>query len=77
MQARGVGTAIVRGDEHQDVVVAGLGVLDDHVEVAVLVEDSGVEQLVLHLLLAAAPVGRDQVLVRERALGVLVLAAQV
>ena len=57
--------------------MAGLGVLDDDVEVAVLVEDPGVEQLVLHLLLAAAAVGRDQVLVRERALRILVLAAQV
>ena len=34
-----VGPAVVRADEHEDVVVRGLGVLDGHLEVAVLVED--------------------------------------
>ena len=56
VQRRGVGAAVVRGDAHQDVVVRGLRVLDDHVEVAVVVEDPGVEQLVLVVLLAAAAV---------------------
>ena len=74
---RGVRPAVVRGDAHQDVVVRGLRVLDDHVEVAVLVEDPGVEQLVLEVLLAAAAVLVDQVAVRERALRVLVQALQV
>ena len=63
--------------QHHDVVGTGLGVLDDHVEVAVVVEDPGVQQLVLHLLLAAATVGRDQIVVRERPLRILVLALQV
>ena len=57
--------------------MAGLGVLDDDVEVAALVEDPGVEQLVLHLQLAATAVGGDQVLVGKGALRILVLAAQV
>ena len=56
---------------------ARLRVLDDDVEVAVVVEHAGVEQLVLHVLLAAARVGRDQIHVRERALRVLVLALEV
>ena len=51
---------------------AGLGVLDDHVEVAVVGEDAGVEQLVLELAPAARAVRRDQVVVRELALRVLV-----
>ena len=54
VQRRRVRAAVVRGDQHQDVVVGALGVLDDDVEVAVLVEDPGVQELVLHVLLAAA-----------------------
>ena len=71
------GPAVVRGDQHQDVVGGGLGVLDDHVEVAVLVEDPGVEELVLHLPLATAPVRGNQVVVGELPLRVLVLAPHV
>ena len=77
VQRRGVGPAVVRGHQHEDVVVAGLGVLDHDVEVAVLVEHAGVEQLVLGLLLAAAPVGGDEIPVGVRALRILVLALQV
>ena len=39
VQRRRLRAAVVRGDQHEDVVVGALGVLDDHVEVAVLVED--------------------------------------
>ena len=60
-----------------DVVRRGLGVLDDHVEVAVVVEDPGVEQLVLEVVAAAAAVLGDQVRVRERPLRILVEALQV
>ena len=77
MQRRRVRAAVVRGDQHQDVVGGALGVFDDDVEVAVLVEDPGVEELVLHVLLAAAAVGGHEVLVRERPLRVLVLALHV
>ena len=45
---------------------------DEHVEVAVLIEHPGVEQLVLELLLRAAAVGLDEVGVGEFDLGVLV-----
>ena len=77
MQRRCVRTPVVRGDQHEDVVVVGLGVLHDDVEVAVLVEDPGVDQLVLHVLLAALPIGRDQVPVGKGSLGVLVLTLHV
>ena len=77
VQRRRVRAAVVRRDEHQDVVVGALGVLHDHVEVAVLVEDAGVQQLVLHLLLAAPGVRGHQVPVGERPLRILVLALQV
>ena len=77
VQRRRLRAAVVRGDAHQDVVVGGLRVLDLDVEVAVLVEDARVEQLVLVVLLAASAVGGDEVLVRERALRVLVQTLQV
>jgi hypothetical protein len=40
---------------------ARLGVLDEHVEVPVVVEDAGVEELVLQLLAAARAVRLDEV----------------
>ena len=47
---RRLGPAVVDRDPHQDVVGRGLGVLDEDVEVAVVVEDAGVEQLELRLV---------------------------
>ncbi len=64
-------------DEHQDLVVGPLRVLHDHVEIPVLVEDAGIEELVLHLQLAAMPVGDDQILVGVRALWILVEALHI
>ena len=49
-----------------------LGVLDDDVEVAVLVEDAGVEQLELGALAAAAAVLLDQPAVGKLGLRILV-----
>ena len=71
------GAAVVDRHPHQHVVRPGLGVLDEDVEVAVVVEDAGVEQLVLRLVLAAAPVLLDQPRVGKRALRVLVEHLQV
>ena len=50
---RGVGATVVDGDAAQDVVRAVLRVLDLDVEVAVVVEDPGVDQFVLRLEPAA------------------------
>jgi hypothetical protein len=44
------------GDEHEDVVRSGLRILDEYVEVAVVVENSSVEQFKFRLVLAATPV---------------------
>src|SRR5581483_463449 len=49
-----------------------LGVLDEDVEVAVVREGAGVEQLVLEILAGAAAGGLDEIAVGELALGVLV-----
>ena len=77
MQGRGVRAAVMRRDQHQDVIGAGLGVLHDHVEIPVVIKDPSVQQLVLHLLLAPAAVRGQEVLVGERPLRILVLALQV
>ena len=60
-QPRRLRPAIVDGDPDEHVFRAFLGVLDEHVEIAVFVEDAGVEQLVLGLLPRAAAVRLDQV----------------
>ena len=61
-----------RGDLHQDVLRATLGVLHEDVEVAVVLEDARVEQLVLHLVAGAPPVRLHQVGVGIGRLGILV-----
>ncbi len=77
MDRRVLGPAVVHVDAAEQVVRPGLGVGDLDVEVAVLVEDAGVEQLVLHLEARARAVRVDEVGVRERRLRVLVQPALV
>jgi hypothetical protein len=52
MQRRRIRPAVERRDAHQDVVLRLLGVLHDHIEIPILIEDPGIQQLVLHLQLA-------------------------
>ena len=59
-------------DLNQDVFRRFLGVLDEHVEVAILIEHARVEQFVLHLVPPAAVTGFDQIPVREGCLRILV-----
>jgi hypothetical protein len=77
MQGRRIRTAVMRRDQHQDVIGAGLCVLHDHVEIPILIEDPGVQQLVLHLLLAPAAVSGQEVPIRERPLRILVLTLHI
>jgi len=72
LKGRRLGAAVDGGDADLDVLGVGLGELDVHVPVAVVVEDAGVHQLVLELLARAAPVLGAHLLVRERGLRVLV-----
>ena len=62
----------MHGDTDEDVFRAFLGVLDKHVKVAVLVEDAGIEQLVLELFARSPPVRLDQVAVGILPLRILV-----
>ncbi len=59
-------------DRHQQVIGAGLGVVHLGDPVPVPVERARVQQLILGLIPAPAGIGIDQVLVRERALRVVV-----
>ncbi len=72
MEARRVRAAVRDGDPDGDVVGCRLRVFDLDVEVAVVIEDAGVEQLVFEVGPRAALIGRDQVGVREGRLRVLV-----
>ena len=64
--------AIVHGDADEDVFRALLRVFHEHVEVPVVVEGAGIEQLVLELVPRSAPVRVDQVPVGILPLRVLV-----
>src|SRR5512139_3644159 len=72
MQRRVFRSPVVGGDLHQDVVRAGLGVFDEDIEIAVVVERAAVDQLELGNLPAPAPVLFCQQRVGKRALGILV-----
>ncbi len=70
VQRRRLRPAIVDRDQHQQVLGAALRVLDHDVEVAILVEHAGLEQVELRFVASAAVV--HELRVRERRLRVLV-----
>jgi hypothetical protein len=72
MQRRGFDAAVRRGDPDQDLLGRFLRIFDHDVEVAVIVEDLGVQQLVFRLGGLAPLVGLDEVGVGECALWILV-----
>ena len=72
VERSGLRTAVRDLDSYQDVLGRGLRVLDRDVEVAPLVEDAGVEDLVLPSAPSAPGVLLDQPTVRKLGLGVLV-----
>ncbi len=77
VQWSGLGSPVDGGHLHQDVAFGRLGVLHEHVPVALLREHSGVEQFVLVVASAACPVHRRQLLVGEGGLRILVQEFQV
>ena len=72
VEHRPFGTAVGDRDPAQDVLGGSLRVFDGHVEVAVALEDTGIEQLVFRVGSGAASVLGDEVGVRECALRILV-----
>src|SRR5579862_7298729 len=77
MQRSGVRPAVGHGDADQDVVYLGLGILDEDIEVAVLIENAGVDQLKLRIGVAAAPVFIDQAGIGKLSLRIFVQALHV
>ena len=71
MERRGVGAAVVRSDPDRQVLRVGLGVLDEDVEVAIVIEYAGIEQLVLRTLSGAALVLLDELAYGNAACGYL------
>jgi hypothetical protein len=69
---RRFGTAVVHRDLDQDVLGGRFGVLHKHVEVAIVVEHAGVEELVFQLIARPPSVRLYQIQIRERVLRVLV-----
>ena len=72
VNGRRVRSAVLDRDLDEDVFGRGLGVFDEHVEVAVLIEHARIEQLVLELRAPALLVRLDDVLVRVGCLRILV-----
>ena len=64
--------AVADADLDQDVGRSLLGIFNEDVEVAITLEDAGVEQLVLHVLAATPAIGHDQVVVGVRLLRIFV-----
>src|SRR5437667_1826821 len=77
MDRRRLRPAVADGDKHQNVVRRGLGVFDEDVEIAVVVENAGVEQFELRLVFATTPVLLDQPSIGEFPLRILVEQLQV
>src|SRR5246127_965311 len=65
MQSGPFRAAIEYGDFNQDVFWRFLRILHKHVEIAVFIEDSRIEQLILELLARTTPVCLHQVPIRE------------
>src|SRR5258707_15462744 len=61
MQRGRLRAAVLDSDLNEDVFRRRLGVFDEHVEVTVVIEHAGVEQLVFALVAAPAPIGLDEV----------------
>ena len=72
MQQRRLASAIVGGDLDQHVFGRCLRVLHEDVEVPIVVEDPGIEELVLVLLAGSLVVCFHQIVVRKGALRILV-----
>ena len=76
VEGRGLRALVPDDDPHQDVGRVGLGVVDLDDPVAVVVEDAGVDQLVLGLELGSAGVLLDELLIRVGGLRIVVAPAE-
>src|SRR5262245_15855276 len=55
--------SVAEADLDQDILRSLLGVLHEHIKVAIAIEDAGVQQFIFHFVAVAPSVGFDQVIV--------------
>ena len=67
----GSGPRLTHADLDEDVLRRLLGILHEDIEVAIVVEDTGIQQLVLHVATIAPSVRLDQIAVGKAACGYL------
>ena len=72
MQVRRIRSPVDRRDAHEDVFGSALGVLHEDIEIAAVVEDAGVEELVLHLVSGTPAIRVYQIGIRKGRLRILV-----
>src|SRR5262245_39229817 len=77
MNGRRLRPPVVDSDLDQDVLGSRLGILNKDVEVAILSEDTRVEQLVLEFVTRTFPVRLDQIPVGKRSLWIFVKILQI
>ena len=72
VKSRGFRAAVLHRDLHENVFGRRLGILDEDVEIPIVVEHAGVEQLVLQLAATPRLVALDDLVIGKRALRILV-----
>ena len=65
-------SSIVDRDENQDILMGGLGIFDNDIEVAIVVEHTGLAEFVFPVLFPAPPVFFDEPGIREFSLRIFV-----
>jgi hypothetical protein len=72
VQRRGIRSPVHRFDAHTNVFGVRLAIFDKHIEIAVFVENAGIQQLELESPAAALPVFIQQPFVRVSGLRILI-----
>ena len=72
MQLGRLATPVVHADLNQQVLRRLLGILDEHIEVPIVIEHTGVEQLVLEFVATAPSAGVNKIGIRKGRLRILV-----
>jgi len=70
MQFGRLRSPVGRRDPHEDVFRTGFGILNEDVEIAVVIEDAGVEKFILHVVAVTLAVRLQQVSERKGRLGI-------
>ena len=76
MNLRRLGAAVVYCDLDKQIFGRSFGVFDKHIEVAIIIENAGINQFVFHLLARATAVGLNLIGVGLLSRGVLVQVLQ-